>query len=109
MDERLQRRRVGLAKRLLEQLDGLIDTLELRQENESLGARRAAFGLGQQVACNRSGASPLTRGVMCAGRSERSTPARVVGARRRESERLLGKLRCDGGCSGGRGLLGGLV
>ena len=64
-----------------------IDALELGEEDERLGARRADLRLGQQVGRDRAGARPLARGLVRTSRGQRpamtlvaSRPAASAGA-----------------------------
>ena len=97
VDDRLKRRARGrLAQGFLEQRDGTVDALELGEEDESLGAQRADFRLGQQVGRDRPGARPLPGSVMRTSRSQRAPMALVAHVQRRQPERLLGELGRDG-------------
>ena len=93
MDARLKRRlRRRLAQGFLEQRNGEVVVLELGEEEEGLGAQRAALRLGQQLGRDRPRACPLPGGEMRTSCSERSPVALVARVRRRQPERLLGEL-----------------
>ena len=110
MNDRLERRpRGGLAQRFLEQRGGTIDALELGEEDQHLGAHRADFLLGQQVACDRPGARPLAGGLMRNRGRERSTMPLGPGVERRQPQRLLGQLGRDGRDAAVGRELGGVV
>jgi hypothetical protein len=96
VDDGLKLRSRGrLAKRLLEQLDGASEALELGEEQERLRANLHDLRLGQQLRRDRPCMCPFTGHVMGAGRAQRSPMALVEGVRRRQPERLLRELRCD--------------
>ena len=97
MDERLERRsRLRLTKGFLEQHHATVDTLELSEQDERLGAQRTDFRLGEQIGRDRPGTRPLTGNVVCTSRVERSTMALFAPVERRQSERVLGELGRDG-------------
>ena len=97
MDGRLKCRARGrLAQCLLEQRDGAVGALELGKEDQSLGAQRADFRLGQQVGRDRPGARPLPGGVLRTSCSQRSAMTLVARVLRRQPERVLRELGGDG-------------
>jgi len=96
LDARLQRRpRLRLAQGLLEQRDRPVETLELGEEGESLGAQRTDVALCQQVREDRAGARPFSGGPMRTSCGQGSTTALVACLRRRQPDRLLGELGSD--------------
>ena len=100
LDDGLQRRpRRRLAQGLLEQHDGLVEALELGEEQESLGAQRADVAFRQQVGRDRPGARPFSGRAMRTSCSQGATTAIVVLVRRRQPKRLLGELGSDGRCA----------
>jgi hypothetical protein len=87
---------------LLEQRDGAVETLELGEEEESIGALGAHVALLEELAHDRARARPLACGVMRMARSERSTVPIFTPIRRRQPEGAVGEL----GRESGRAALG---
>ena len=100
LDDGLQSRpRLRLAQGLLEQHDGLVEALELGEEQESLGAQRADVAIRQKVGCDRPGARPFPSRALRTSCSQGATTAIVALVRRRQPNRLLGELRRGGRCA----------
>ena len=93
MDRRPERRpRARFAQSLLEQRNGAVDALQLREKDERVGAQRADLRLGQQTHCDRSAACPFARGLVLTSRRERPTMTCVELVARGQSKRLFGEL-----------------
>ena len=73
--------------------------VELGEEEEGLGAQRAALRLGQQIVGNRSRACPFPRSEMGTSRGEPPSVAPVAGTRRGQAERVLSELGSESRCA----------